>query len=87
MYTSEINCGAEAQSVTVKPTGCGFDLHSRRGNIYSNLYVHFFALVWRQSAALSSTTQQAMPPEFSGKWKTECLNPVVCGIHREADYC
>ena len=34
----------------------------------------FFALVLRQSAALSSTTQPAMPPEFGGKWGTECLN-------------
>ena len=28
----------------------------------------------RQSAALSSVTQHAMPPEFEGKWETECLN-------------
>ena len=26
----EAGCGAAAQSVTVKPTGCGFDPHSRR---------------------------------------------------------
>ena len=35
---------------------------------------HFFALVSRQSAVLSSATQLAMPPEFGGKWRTECLN-------------
>ena len=27
----------------------------------------------RQSAALSSATQFAMPPEFGGKWETDCL--------------
>ena len=48
--------GTAAQSVTVKPTGCGFDPHARRCNIYFNLYLHFFALVSRQSAAFSSAT-------------------------------
>ena len=28
----------------------------------------------KQSAALSSATQHAMPPEFGGKRGTECLN-------------
>ena len=28
----------------------------------------------RLSAALSSATQHAMPPEFGRKWGTECLN-------------
>ena len=32
----------------------GFDPHSRKRNIYLHLYVQFFALVSRQSAALSS---------------------------------
>ena len=62
-YIFEASCGAGAQSVTIKPTGCGFDPHSRRWNIYLNLYFHFFPLVSRQSAALSSATQHAMPPE------------------------
>ena len=31
-----------ARGVTVKSTGCGFDPHSRRLNIYLNLYFHFF---------------------------------------------
>ena len=39
-----------------------------------NLYFHFFALVSRQSAALSSAAQHAMPPEFGKKWGTECVN-------------
>ena len=63
----------EAQSVTVKSTGCGFDPHSRKWNIYLYFYFHL-ALVSRQSAALSSATQHAMPAELGGKWGTECLN-------------
>ena len=60
----EASRGAGAQSVTVKPTGCGFDPPSRRWNIYLLLYFHFLVLVSKQSAALSSATQHAMPPEF-----------------------
>ena len=70
----EAGRGAAARGVTAKPTGCGFDPHSRRWNIYLNLYFHFFALMSRLSAALSSATQHAMPPEFGRKWGTECLN-------------
>ena len=66
--------GAAVRSVTVIPTGFGFDPHSRRWNIYLNLYFHFFALVSMLSAALSSATHHAMPPEFGRKWGTECLN-------------
>ena len=47
-------------TVTVKPTVCGFDPHSTRWNIYLNLYFHFFALVTRINAALSSATQHAL---------------------------
>ena len=71
----EAGRGAKAQSVIVKSTGCRFDSHSMKFNIYLHLYFHFFALVSRQSAALSSATQYAMPPEPGGKWLTECLNP------------
>ena len=45
----EASRGAAPRGVTVKPTGCGFDPHSRRWNIYLNLYFHFFALVSRLS--------------------------------------
>ena len=31
-------------------------------------------MVSRLSAALSSATQHAMPPELGGKWGTMCLN-------------
>ena len=74
MSNVEAGRGAAARGVTVKPTGCGFNPHSRRLNIYLNLYFHFFPLVSRLSAALSSATQHAMPPEFGRKWRTECLN-------------
>ena len=70
----EASCGAGAQNVTVKLTSCRFDPHSRKLNVYLHLYFHFFAVVSRQSAALSSATQHAMPPEFGRKWVTECLN-------------
>ena len=65
---------AQGQSVTVKGAGCGFDLHSRKRNIYLHLYFHFFAPVSRQSGVLSFATQHAMPPDLGGKWGTECLN-------------
>ena len=59
-----------AHSVTIKSTGCGFDFHSRKRNIYLRLYFNFF------------TTEHTMPPELGGKWRTECLNT---RIQREAD--
>ena len=62
-----------AQSVTVKSPDCGFDPHSKRLNIYLRLYFYIFALVSRQSSALSYGTQHAMSPEFGGKWGTVCL--------------
>ena len=31
-------------------------------------------MVSRLSAALSSASQHAMPPEFGGKWETKCPN-------------
>ena len=60
-----------------------------RGDEILNLYFDFFALVSRLSAALSSATQHAMPPELGRTWETECLNtrfPAVSGIQREADF-
>ena len=61
----EAGRGAAARGVTAKATGCEFDPHSRKLNIYFHLYFHFFALV--QSAALNSATQHAKPPEFGEK--------------------
>ena len=47
-----------------------FDRHSRKLNIYLNIYFNFDAVESRQSAELSYVTQHAMPLEFSGKWGT-----------------
>ena len=52
----EVSRGAGAQGVTVKSIGCGFDSHLKKWNIYFNLYFHFFAVLSRQSAALSFAT-------------------------------
>ena len=35
---------------------------------------YLFKLVTMQIAALSFATQHLMPPEFGGKWGTECFN-------------
>ena len=71
---NEASRSAGAQSATVKLTGCGFDPHSQKLNIYLHFYFHFLAVVQRQSAALSSTPQHGMPPELGGKWGLEFLN-------------
>ena len=63
----EASRGTGTQSVTVKSAGCGSDPNSVIWNIYLNLLFHFFALVSRQSATLSSATQHVMPLEFCGK--------------------
>ena len=60
--------------MTVKSISCEFDPQSKKINIYLNLDFHSFFPVSRQIAALSSTTQNAMPPNFGGKWITDCLN-------------
>ena len=60
--------------VTVNVTGCGYDPHSRKGNIYFNFYFLFIALESRQSATLRSATVHAMPPELGGKYETKCFN-------------
>ena len=40
MKIIEASRDAGAQSVTVKSTGCGFDPHSRKLNIYLHLFVN-----------------------------------------------
>ena len=71
IQAKEASRSAGAQSVTVNATGCRFNPHSKKRNIYFNLYFHFFALVSRQCASLSSKFE---PSEFGGKWGTVCLN-------------
>ena len=63
----EASRGAGAQRVIVKSTGCGFDPHLRKLNIYLHLYFHFFTLVSRKNGALSPATQNPMPSEQAGK--------------------
>ena len=78
--------------MTVNAIGCGFDPHLMKLNIYLNLYFHFFALVSRQHAALSSAAQHAflLSSSESGEWNglTQLLLSAylaVGGILREAD--
>ena len=69
--------------MTVTATGCRFDPYSRKEifNIFDSipipgrkylifLFIHFFVLVFE---CLSSSTQHAMPPEFSGKRERSVL--------------
>ena len=55
---------AGAQSVTVTATGYGFNPHSKKLNIYLQFTFSFLRFGISKSAALSSATQHAMPPEF-----------------------
>ena len=66
IYTISLNRGQSWRRGTkyACATGCGFDPHSRKLNIYVNLYFRFFALVWSRSVRW----------KFGGKWATECLN-------------
>ena len=61
-----------------------FLLQISRGHDTFNIFI-FFAMVTRQSAALSFATQHAMPPEFGGKWLTKCLStrfPLLPAAHK-----
>ena len=83
-----------ARGVTVKPTGCGFDPHSRRWNIYLNLYFH--SSLWCRGQArrwvLPLNTQCLQNSAESGERSVLTLDgylvsvyPAVCGIQLEAD--
>ena len=52
---------------------CKTDWQWVRSPLEEMKYFNFFALVSRQSAALSSATQHAMPPESGRKWGTSVL--------------
>ena len=77
----EVSRGAGAQGVIVKSTGCGLDPHSRKWNIYLNLYFHFFTHLWSQGKA-----RRWIPP-----FNTQCIRRDSkdfgdnCGIQREGD--
>ena len=70
--------------MTVKSTSCGFDLHSRKRNIYIGTFIFSF-LRSGVEAKLSSATQHALPPELGGYmcqrllavFNTQCLEKVV----------
>ena len=91
LHTVETSRGTVAQSVTVKPTGCEFDPHSRRCNIYLNLYFPFFALVSKQKRGVDfyhSTRnafriRQKVRKGVSYHWVPSAY-PAVFGIQREA---
>ena len=57
--------------MTVKSTDCGFDPLKY---LFIFIFSFLHSLLSRQSVALSSTTQHAMPPELGGKWGAECRN-------------
>ena len=57
------------------------------------LFKFIYSFLRSKSAVLSSAVQNAMPPEFGGKWETECHKtrfPIPdqagCGIQREAKF-
>ena len=50
-------------------------------------YFPFFVLVLRQSAALSSTTQHAMPPELGGIWETDLTDRRPTHLKRQQLTC
>ena len=54
------------ECVTVNVTGRGFDPHSMK-----------YLLKFISSFLRSRVKKHAMPPEFGGKWETECLT-----VHR-----
>ena len=56
-----------------KSTGCGFDPHSRKWNIYLHLYI-FISSLWCRGKARGWVPTLNMTQELSGKWETECLN-------------
>ena len=67
-------------SLTLTKCDCRVDWLWARSPLEKMKYLFIFSflrLVSGQSAALSSATQHAMPPEFSGKWGTEVLNTMI----------
>ena len=70
----EASRGAGAQSVPVNRLVVG-SIPTRGDEIFIYFYIFISSLWCRgESAALSSATQHAMPPEIGGGWGTECLN-------------
>ena len=82
----EASRGEGVQSAIVKATGCGFNARSRKWHLYLNLYFYFFALVSKQSAALSSVLNTQCFRNSEGSGERSGLNqvpvsyPTVCEI-------
>ena len=68
----------EYKCVTVNATGCRFDPHSRKCNIYLNLNFYFSALVSGQSAALCFITQYAASKSRRKMGNGLSLHQVLC---------
>ena len=74
MSVYEASRGAGAQSVPVNRLVVG-SIPTRGDEIFIYIYIFISSLWCRgESAALSSATQHAIPPEINGKWGMECLN-------------
>ena len=89
--TFEATRGAAAQSVTVKPTGCGFDPHSRRRNIYLKFIFPILrsGVEAKRSVELCHSTRNASRiRQKVGKGVSyhyvPSAYPAVCGIQCEA---
>ena len=82
----ETSRGTEAQSVSVESTGCEFDPHSRKWNIYLHLHFHFFALVSRQLLNTQYLQNSAESGERIVLTLGSLAYPAVCGIQRETGY-
>ena len=83
----EASRGTGAQSVTVNATGCGFDPHLWKWNIYLKfIFPCLSSGVQAKRGVEFRSTQYAIPPKLGGK----CFNdrfpacPAVCEIQREA---
>ena len=69
----ETSRGACAQSVTVKSTGCGFDPHSRKWNIYTFIFPFLRSGVEaKRDVECRHSTRNASRTWWN--WRTECLN-------------
>ena len=66
--------GAAARGVTVKTDWLWVRSPLEDMKYLFNFIFQFLRSGVEISAALSSATQHAMPPEFDRKWETECLN-------------
>ena len=60
------SCGAAAQSVTVKSTGCGFDPHLGNRNIYLHLFIFSFLRCCVKAKGGAEFHHSQSPPQLGG---------------------